>query len=116
MFWKRFATLPVRGHWSFATVSADGIAGREVVCGDLVVLAEGDRVPADAVLLEQDDLHTDETLLTGESVAVRKAARRHDTPPAGRRPGGNDLPYVFSGSLAVQEVPSVKAIAEGVNS
>ena len=103
-----------------ALVIRDGkrrrIAGREVVCGDLVVLAEGDRVPADAVLLEQDDLHTDESLLTGESVAVRKAARRHDTPPAGRRPGGDDLPYVFSGSLVVRGSAIGEVIATGVNS
>ena len=43
------------------------IAGREVVRGDAVVLAEGDRVPADAVLAQSRDLQTDESLLTGES-------------------------------------------------
>ena len=50
------------------------IAGREVVRGDAVVLAEGDRVPADAVLAQSRDLQTDESLLTGESVPVRKIA------------------------------------------
>src|SRR5689334_14710932 len=40
------------------------IAGREVVRGDIVVLAEGDRVPADARLLSAHDLQTDESLLT----------------------------------------------------
>ncbi len=59
-----------------ALVIRDGerkrVAGRDVVRGDLVVLAEGDRVPADAILLECDDLQTDESLLTGESVPVRK--------------------------------------------
>jgi len=61
-----------------ALVIRDGarkrIAGREVVRGDFVVLAEGDRVPADAVLVQSDDLQTDESLLTGESVPVRKMA------------------------------------------
>ena len=61
-----------------ALVIRDGvrkrIAGREVVRGDLVVLAEGDRVPADAVLVQSHDLQTDESLLTGESVPVRKIA------------------------------------------
>ena len=51
------------------------IAGREVVRGDLVVLAEGDRVPADALLCESHDLQADESLLTGESVPVRKVPR-----------------------------------------
>ena len=50
------------------------IPGREVVRGDLVMLAEGDRVPADAVLLESTGLSVDESLLTGESVPVRKRA------------------------------------------
>ena len=62
------------------------IAGREVVRGDLIVLAEGDRVPADARLLEATGLSADESLLTGESVPVRKqcgnARSRH---PSGRR-------------------------------
>lgn len=50
------------------------IAGRDVVPDDLVVLAEGDRVPADSVLLSCNNLSTDESLLTGESVPVRKVA------------------------------------------
>src|SRR6476660_2296892 len=47
------------------------ITGREVVRGDVLVLAEGDRVPADAAIIECRDLQTDESLLTGESVPVR---------------------------------------------
>ncbi|HVO76521.1 MAG TPA: cation-transporting P-type ATPase, partial [Candidatus Bathyarchaeia archaeon] len=50
------------------------IAGREVVRGDTIVLAEGDRVPADGVLLWHGNLSTDESLLTGESFAVTKKA------------------------------------------
>src|SRR4249919_1793043 len=88
-----------------ALVIRDGerkrIAGREVVRGDFVVLAEGDRVPADAVLVQGHDLQTDESLLTGESVPVRKVARGVASPDGGR-PGGDDLPYVFSGSLVVR--------------
>jgi magnesium-transporting ATPase (P-type) len=61
-----------------ALVIRDGarkrIAGREVVRGDFVVLAEGDRVPADTLLVQSHDLTTDESLLTGESVPVRKIA------------------------------------------
>ena len=50
------------------------IAGREVVRGDILVLHEGDRIPADAVLLSATSLSVDESLLTGESVPVRKKA------------------------------------------
>jgi P-type Ca2+ transporter type 2C len=78
------------------------IAGREVVRGDLVVLSEGDRVPADAVLSQSRDLQADESLLTGESVPVRKLARATAAPDAAVRPGGDDLPYVFSGALIVR--------------
>ena len=88
-----------------ALVIRDGarqrIAGRDVVRGDAVVLSEGDRVPADGVLLEERDFATDESLLTGESVPVRKRAV-----PAGEdssaAPGGDDLPYVYSGTLVVR--------------
>lgn len=48
------------------------IAGRDVVKGDLLVLEEGDRVGADGVLIECHDLLVDESLLTGESLAVSK--------------------------------------------
>ena len=89
-----------------ALVIRDGerkrIAGREVVRGDLVVLGEGDRVPADAVLVQCHDLQTDESLLTGESVPVRKVAAAPGAPFKGLRPGGDDLPCVFSGSLIVR--------------
>jgi len=89
------------------------IAGREVVRGDLVVLAEGDRVPADARLIEASDVQTDESLLTGESVPVRKLASAA-SPPA--RPGGDDLPHVFSGSLVVRGSGLAEVTATGPHS
>src|SRR5690349_8185891 len=86
-----------------ALVIRDGqsqrIAGRDVVRGDLVMLAEGDRVPADAVVREGVSLAADESLLTGESVPVRKAAWSEAGMPAPARPGGDDLPFVYSGTL-----------------
>ncbi|HET8852376.1 MAG TPA: HAD-IC family P-type ATPase, partial [Ktedonobacteraceae bacterium] len=79
------------------------IAGRDVVRGDMVLLAEGDRVPADAMLLWSLNLSVDESLLTGESVPVRKVAV-DPSAVTGRmgRPGGDDLPFVFSGTLITQ--------------
>jgi P-type Ca2+ transporter type 2C len=103
-----------------ALVIRDGkrrrIAGREVVRGDLIVLAEGDRVPADGVLLQCHDLQADESTLTGESVPVRKVAwdDRHGSEP--RRPGGDDLPQVFSGSLVVRGSGLAEVIAIGARS
>jgi Ca2+-transporting ATPase len=59
-----------------ALVLRDGerlrIAGRDVVRGDLLLLAEGDRVPADARLAAADGLEVDESLLTGESLPVAR--------------------------------------------
>ncbi|MCX6833647.1 MAG: cation-transporting P-type ATPase, partial [candidate division Zixibacteria bacterium] len=76
------------------------IAGREVVTGDVVILHEGDRVPADATLISCINLSTDESLLTGESVAVQKTV--WDGQSELIRPGGDDLPFVFSGTMVVQ--------------
>lgn len=85
------------------------IPGRDVVRGDLLILAEGDRVPADAVLKQAINLSADESHLTGESVPVRKKAAAGPVPPG--RPGGDDLPCVFSGTLitAGQGVAEVSA-------
>jgi Ca2+-transporting ATPase len=87
-----------------ALVIRDGrqqrIAGREVVREDIMLLSEGDRVPADAVLLSGSNLSVDESLLTGESVPVRK--RHWDGQLEMGRPGGDDLPFVYSGTLVVK--------------
>lgn len=87
-----------------ALVIRDGerkrIPGREVVRGDIVVLQEGDRIPADAMVLECRNLFVDESLLTGESVAVLKSSALSDAPMA--QPGGENAPFVFSGTLVVQ--------------
>ncbi len=103
-----------------ALVIRDGepkrIAGREVVRGDLVVISEGDRVPADAALIQGHDIQTDESLLTGESVPVRKVATTELNLGAVRRPGGDDLPYIFFGSLVVRGSGIGKVIATGPHS
>jgi Ca2+-transporting ATPase len=102
-----------------ALVIRDGvrkrISGREVVRGDIILLGEGDRVPADALLIEARDLQADESLLTGESVPVRKLVSP-DAAHAVAAPGGEDSPYVYSGSLVVRGSGTAEALATGANS
>ncbi|MCR6659129.1 MAG: cation-translocating P-type ATPase [Asticcacaulis sp.] len=102
-----------------ALVIRDGqrqrIAGREVVAGDLLVLSEGDRVPADGRVIECQSLQTDESLLTGESVPVRKVAAPATEDDAAV-PGGDDRPYVFSGTLVVRGAGLAEVIATGPRS
>ena len=90
------------------------IPGREVVRGDIVELVEGDRVPADAILLQCTSMTVDEALLTGESVAVRKLVGEI-APQTMGAPGGDDLPYVFSGSLVVQGKGTAQVLSIGTN-
>ena len=89
-----------------ALVVRDGermrIAGRDVVRGDLIVLEQGDRVAADATLHEASDLQVDESLLSGESLPVTKVAQTTTAPAADHRPGGDDQPFVYSGSLVAR--------------
>ena len=92
------------------------IAGREVVRGDVVLLSEGDRVPADAMLLQSQDLQSDESLLTGESVPVRKTSADCTAASTERRPGGDDLPFIFSGSLIVRGSGIGEVLATGPRS
>jgi Ca2+-transporting ATPase len=103
-----------------ALVLRDGqrqrIPGREVVRGDVVLLAEGDRVPADALLLGAEDLHADESLLTGESLAVRKRAATPGEAGTAWHPGGPDLPAVFSGTLIVRGAGIGRVTATGARS
>jgi len=94
------------------------IPGREVVRGDTLILVEGDRIPADAIILQCTSLTVDEALLTGESVAVRKLAAEKLQQllelPVGK-PGGDDLPYVFSGTLVVQGKGVAQVMSIGEN-
>jgi Ca2+-transporting ATPase len=76
------------------------IAGREVVRGDLLVLSEGDRVPADSIVRLSASMSVDESLLTGESVPVSKIPGSGH--PYQGQPGGDNTPFLFSGTLVVQ--------------
>ena len=100
-----------------ALVLRDGkerrIAGREVVPDDIIILQEGDRVPADATVLSSISLLVDESLLTGESVPVRKID--WDNRQEKVQPGGDDLPFVYSGTLVVQGNGMARVTATAIN-
>ncbi|MEI8241315.1 MAG: HAD-IC family P-type ATPase, partial [Actinomycetota bacterium] len=104
-----------------ALVVRDGeqqrIAGRDVARGDLLLLAEGDRVPADSVLIDCVNFTVDESTLTGEAIPVRKvAATGHDVPTERTKmgpPGGDATPWIFSGTLVVKGRGIAVVVATG---
>ncbi len=85
-----------------ALVARDGeikrIAGREVALGDVVIVSEGDRIPADGIILACANFNVDESLLTGESVPVSKIAGEDSETL--QRPGGDGGFAAYSGTLA----------------
>lgn len=90
-----------------ALVIRDGqairISGREVVPGDIVYINEGDRIPADGILISSNDLQIDESLFSGESIPVYKdfSNKEHN--------------LVFSGTMVVQGQGILKVSATGIN-
>lgn len=114
-----------------ALVIRDGqeqrIAGRDVVRGDLLVLHEGDRVAADAMLV-QGQLTVDESLLTGEAVPVDKLPQpepedaaplaapftaRLATAAATATPGGDGTPHLFASTVVTRGVGLARVGATG---
>ncbi len=87
-----------------ARVIRDGkeqtIPGHFIVPGDVILVDEGERIPADAVVRDSSGLIVDESLLTGESVPVRKRASDSYASPAD--PGGEDQPFIYAGTLVVK--------------
>ena len=95
-----------------ALVVRDGerkrIPGREVVRGDCVLVSEGDRIPADAYLCEGSSITIDESILTGESIPVRKE-------PIDKLEIGEASPNLFSGTLVVAGHGAAIVTATGIN-
>ena len=105
------------------------LASREVVCGDVLHVSEGDRVAADAQVLWEDNLQVDESLLTGESVAVGKQAVERGegevsrsnpsavaSPSADRTQNGERAHRVFGGTHVVRGQALVRVTATGPRS
>ncbi|MFZ9449851.1 MAG: HAD-IC family P-type ATPase, partial [Alphaproteobacteria bacterium] len=91
------------------------VGAETIAPGDFVVLAPGDRVPADGILREGAGLVLDESALTGESVPVRKRASE-EPGPGDATPGGDDTPFVFSGTLVLSGEGIAEATATGPRS
>ena len=87
------------------------VPGREVVPGDVMIIGEGDRVAADALLLAGMSLLADESLLTGESISVRKSPAAG--PVAAAPPGGDDRPHLYAGTLVVRGQGIARVTATG---
>lgn len=92
-----------------ALVIRDGskisIAGREVVTDDIIIIHEGDRVPADGVIVESENISIDESMLTGESIPVLKLVQQVE----------NAVNNLFSGTLVVQGRGVFKATKIGIH-
>jgi len=94
------------------------IAARELVVGDTVLLAEGDRVPADVRLVQVSNLAVDESLLTGESAPVIKACVS-GAPDLGQKEDaseGSQLALAFSGTLVTRGTARGHVVATGERS
>ena len=91
-----------------ALVIRDGkeirIPGREVVPDDIIILAEGDRVPADAKIIESNYLTVDESLLSGESLAVIK-----------NKNTDSESVLIYSGTLVIQGSAKAVVLHTGLN-
>lgn len=90
------------------------IPARDLVPGDLILVGEGERLPADGLLIGGDALTVDESALTGESVPVSKRPSSDQVADAGDpEPGGDDTPYLFAGTLNVRGQGMVIVVRTG---
>ena len=102
----------------FARVMRDGaqqrIPAHDLAPDDIVLLGEGERIPADVTLLSGDVLTVDESVLTGESVPVAKLPLRNDR---SEDAGENDVESrsLFGGTMLVKGQGLAKVVATGAN-
>jgi Ca2+-transporting ATPase len=85
------------------------IDARELVPGDIVILQEGDKIPADGRILEESGLLANESMLTGESEPVEKNASKL----SGERKVYEQRNMVFSGSFLITGSGKMLVVATG---
>ncbi len=88
------------------------ISSRELVQGDIMILNEGDKISADAIVLNAINLMVDESSLTGESVPVKKNSREANTPIT--RLGEEGSCMAYNGTLVTQGKAYVQVTAISV--
>ncbi len=86
---------------------------RDLVPGDMFMLGEGERIAADGVIREGAGLAVDESLLSGESVAVRKQIAPSGEVTAMHPPGADGSAFVYASTLAVSGHAVVEVVATG---
>ncbi len=98
-----------------STVVRDGerqrIAARDIVPGDIILVEAGDKIPADARLIEEANLQTDEAPLTGESVPVAKET----APLDGDGSLGDRRNMIYSGTVATYGRGRAVVVATGMS-
>src|SRR5262245_12241342 len=98
-----------------STVVRDGerqrIAASEIVPGDIVMVEAGDRVPADARIVDEANLHADEAALTGESMPVAKDVR----PIEGDHGIGDRRNILYSSTVATYGRGRAVVVATGMS-
>lgn len=87
------------------------IEATELVPGDIVILAEGDRIPADGRIISESGLLTNESMLTGESEAIAKDAKAI----SGTKKVYEQRNMVFSGSFVITGSGKIVVTAIGNN-
>ncbi|MBQ3274834.1 cation-transporting P-type ATPase [Candidatus Saccharibacteria bacterium] len=87
------------------------IDASELVPGDVVILHEGDRIPADGRIISESGLLTNESMLTGESEAISKDAKAI----SGKKKVYEQRNMVFSGSFVITGASRILVTATGNN-
>ena len=82
------------------------ISTKQLLVGDVVLMEAGDKIPADGVIIEADDVTVNESSLTGEAEDVRKGGE-HDM--------GGDL-FLLSGCTLTSGRTTMMVVAVGAES
>ncbi len=89
------------------------IPAREIAPRDFILIGEGERVPADAVILRGDVLALDESVLTGESAPVLKSPASASPDMAMDPEPGEASPVVFAGTMVARGQATLVALRTG---
>jgi len=104
---------------SSTTVIRDGktikIKAADVVPGDLIQLVSGDKVAADIQLITAQNLHIDESMLTGESIAAYKSIAAHELGKPTTNENNKTINKCFAGTVIIRGRGMGEVIATGIN-